>query len=411
MGVPPRLAFLQEALRQLAQFGRWSAVVGAVAHVTSRYPGVFQVWFRNRKGKKQLSRTYFIRYTVRGKQQRESTGETTAEAAWKVRLERLRQIGQGIEPNPDARKVTAAQLGQLVHADLDARGKVTAHRLHEWTAPVAEFFGPRPMLEVKPADLLAYVSHRKGAGIAPGTIDVELRWLRRGYRLAMKSDLLPRVPEFPKLEFDNARRVFADWPVVERLLPFLPDFLRPVVLTAHFSGWRQTSILNRERALHLDLEQRLLYLERLANKGRSPVMIWLNDALFEVMREQDERAREIERRTGRLVPWVFFYYEDGPNRVAGAKVGSISHVWNAARAAAGMPNLRFHDLRRGAVRDLRRDGDSEHEIMSWVGLRSRTMLDRYDIIDEERVKEIGERQQRRHERRVQGKVQDINRKP
>jgi integrase len=290
-------------------------------------------------------------------------------------------------------------------------GKATAARVHEWTAPVAEYFGKRPMIGVTPADLERYVSHRKAQGIAPGSVAVELRWLHRGFRLAVASNLLPRIPEFPKIEFDNARRVFADWPVVERLLPLLPDFLRPVVLTAHFSGWRKESILGRERALHLDLDGRWLYLERQANKGRAPVRIWLNDALLEALRAQDEAAREIERRTGRLVPWVFFYYHDGPGRQAGGRIRSFAHLWTTARAAAGMPDLRFHDLRRGAVRDLRRDGSTEHEIMQWMGLKSRTVFERYDVVDEDRLREVGERQQRRHEARTQGKVADFSRKP
>jgi integrase len=383
----------------------------AVAFVSRRFPGVFRVRFTNRHGKHQWSRTYFIRYTARGKQIRESTGKTSEEEAWQIRLQRLHELGQGIVPNPGAGKLTAANLRHLVYADLDARGKVTAGRVDEWLAPVVDYFGTRPMIEVVPADLVAYVSHRKKQGIAPGSVSVELAWLRRGFRLAVASNLLPRAPQFPKIEFDNARRVFADWPVVERLLPHLPPYLRPVVLTAHFTGWRKESILTRERALHLDLEGRWLYLERQANKGRAPVRVWLNDALLEALRGQDALAREIERRTGRMVPWVFFYYEDAPQRQRGDRIRTFNRPWDEARRAAGMPELRFHDLRRGAIRDLRRDGSTEHEVMVWTGLKSRTVFERYDIVDEERLREVGERQQRRHAERAQGKVADIARKP
>ena len=41
-----------------------------------------------------------------------------------------------------------------------------------------------------------------------------------------------------------------------------------------------------------------------------------------------------------------------------------------------------HDLRRTAARDLRRAGVSEGEIMKLCGWRTRSMFDRYNVIDE-----------------------------
>lgn len=381
------------------------ALLGAaVDFMTRRYPGIFRVRFRNRKGQNQWSRTYFIRYTFRGKTIREKTGSTSEEEAWKLRLKRLHEIGQG-RLITGAGKVTTEHLEQLVQEDLTARGKKTADYLGKWFRPVHEHFGPQPMLDLKPRDLARYVTERAKKGAAPGTVSVELAWLARGYRLAVKSDMLPKCPEFPRIEVDNARRVFADWPVVERLLPHLPPHLRPVILTAHFSGWRKESILNRERALHLDLEGRWLYLERSANKSRAPVRIWLNDTLLEALRAQDEIAKRIELREARMVPWVFFYPHEGRNNVAGDRIVDFDHAWRDAVKAAGL-EIRFHDLRRGAIRDLRAAGNSEHEIMSWLGLKTRAVFDRYDIIDEDRTREIGRKQQAHHAER-QGKVSEF----
>jgi integrase len=43
----------------------------------------------------------------------------------------------------------------------------------------------------------------------------------------------------------------------------------------------------------------------------------------------------------------------------------------------------LHDLRRTFARDMRRAGVSEGEIMKLAGWRTRSMFDRYNVIDEQ----------------------------
>jgi integrase len=369
--------------------------------MSKRFPGVFRVRFRNRRGQKQWSRTWFITYRARrgGPRIREATGLKSKEAAWQVRVRRLSEIQQGRFVGPAADKVTLKDLAQLVKGNLGARGKKTAARVGLWLDPVVEHFGDAPAMRLTIADFDDYALRCKKAGVAAGTVAVRLAWVRRGYRLAVKARLLPptAMPDFPQIAVDNARQVFADWPVVERLIAFLPNHLRPILLTAHFSGWRMEAILSRRRS-DLDLEGRWLYLERASSKGGQPVRIWLNDMLLSVFRAQDELAREIERQAGRTIPWLFFYPETTRNYRAGDRIAVIKRGWEKARKAAGIPHVRFHDVKRGAIRTLRRAGLAEHEIMEWVGLKTREVFDRYDIIDEDRLREMGQRQQAHHER-------------
>ena len=108
-------------------------VRASAAFLSRRFPGVYRVHFRNRQGHKQLSRTWFIRYTVKGKQVRESTGKTDPEEAWNIRQERVRAVEQGRAClNP--RLVLAEDLRKLVYSNLDAQGKVTAKRSEEHTS-------------------------------------------------------------------------------------------------------------------------------------------------------------------------------------------------------------------------------------------------------------------------------------
>ena len=52
------------------------------------------------------------------------------------------------------------------------------------------------------------------------------------------------------------------------------------------------------------------------------------------------------------------------------------------RAMSGFQGRLVHDLRRTAARDFRRAGLSEGEIMKLCGWKTRSMFDRYNIIDE-----------------------------
>jgi len=65
----------------------------------------------------------------------------------------------------------------------------------------------------------------------------------------------------------------------------------------------------------------------------------------------------------------------------GSVVKDFRKTWQNARRAAGAPKLLFHDLRRTGARNMRRAGLTEGVIMKIGGWKTRSVFDRYNVID------------------------------
>jgi integrase len=67
--------------------------------------------------------------------------------------------------------------------------------------------------------------------------------------------------------------------------------------------------------------------------------------------------------------------------VKGKPVKGFRKIWDKVCNSAGVPGLLFHDLRRSGVRNLRRLGVQESVAMRISGHKTRSVFERYNIVD------------------------------
>ena len=109
------------------------------------------------------------------------------------------------------------------------------------------------------------------------------------------------------------------------------------------------------------------------SKNSEPQTLPLEGELWAII-ERRWRAREVVMPDGStsIAPLVF--HRDGE------PIGNWYKRWRTACKEAGYEGRRFHDLRRSAVRHLRRAGNPEVDCMAITGHKTAYTFRRYDII-------------------------------
>jgi integrase len=81
----------------------------------------------------------------------------------------------------------------------------------------------------------------------------------------------------------------------------------------------------------------------------------------------------------RICPWVF---NRSNRKVKGKRITTCVKAFRAACTKAGCPGRIPHDLRRTAVRNLVRAGVPERVAMQMTGHKTRSVFERYNIVNE-----------------------------
>ncbi len=319
--------------------------------------------------------TWWVEYYRDGRQQRESSRSDRYADAERLLKRRQAEIGSGA-PSPTFGTLRVAKLLDMLLVDYEVNGKSLdwAKYIDGHLRPV---FGQMKTTSVGTDVVMQYVAKRRQEGIANSTINRELALLRRAFQLGFNSEprLVATVPRIPRFKENNVRKGFFDYDQLVRLRAELPEHLRPVITFAYMTGCRKGEILSLQWT-QVDLVAKVVRLEPGETKNDEARTIPFIAELFDMLVLQQQR-RDLYYPD---CPWVFFRY--------GKPVRNFYGAWKQASQRAGLvddlsnPRLLFHDLRRTGVRNLIRAGVPERVAMLISGHKTRSVLDRYNIVDE-----------------------------
>lgn len=130
------------------------------------------------------------------------------------------------------------------------------------------------------------------------------------------------------------------------------------------------------RRKDFDAEKRLVHI-RTSKNQTSKRVIPLNDSAFDAVQRMVKRSDLL----GHTEPEHYLWCASQHHKLDPLKPASKwDTAWRALRDAAGLPGLRFHDLRHTVVTRLLEAGEPDHVVESITGHLSRRMLEHYSHI-------------------------------
>lgn len=246
-------------------------------------------------------------------------------------------------------------------------------------------WGDRPLASIRRTDVQSYVAQ---LDLAPTSIAMELKHVGSVFKAAIDDGLIARNPR-AGVRVPKATKGKVDPLTVEQvhaLHAAAPDWFKIAVVLGAGTGARQSEVrgltLDRvrflERAIRIDRQAHLHAEGWGPTKSKNGVRTVPSDA--PVLDAISAHVQSFGAGPAGLV-----LHRDG----AFVNASSFTHFWGKTRDAAGMPDVRFHDLRHAFVSELLGDGVSVVAVADIAGDRPATILETYGHLvtsDHDRVR-------------------------
>jgi integrase len=145
---------------------------------------------------------------------------------------------------------------------------------------------------------------------------------------------------------------------------------KPLITFLYYCGVRVGEALQIEWS-QVNLNRAVIRLESDQTKNADPRTVPLPDELVESLAEVENRSGAVFDGTNLRKVWQ--------TACAAAKLGTLTEV--EGKADPRYTGLLIHDLRRSAIRNLVRAGVNESVEISISGHKTRSVFDRYNMVD------------------------------
>ena len=311
--------------------------------------------------------TYWIRYWHRGEEYRESSESQSETIARRLLNKRIQETGKRGARflGPSEERLRFEDLAEMFRADYVVNERRSLRRVDASLKRLRSYFGLDRAVDITADRIKSYIAARRQDGAANATINRELAALKRSFKLAVAAERLSRAPHIQMLEEHNARQGFLEHGEFVALREALPERLRDPIVFLYLSGWRVSEMKTLEWR-DVDLAGNVVRLAPEKSKNKDGRILPLSGELAQLI----VRAHEARRLD---CPFVFHNN--------GKPIVDFRDAWSVACEKIGLGKRLVHDMRRTAVRNLVRAGVSERVAMALSGHKTRSVFDRYNIVN------------------------------
>jgi integrase len=322
---------------------------------------------------------WWVRFSLGGVKTRRSTQTTDRSAAEefesKLRADLWRQRKLGERPSHTWEEAVARW-----YESASTRGRERDHERLSW---FGQYLDGLPLQAIGPA-LIEKLRAVRAAESSRSTANRYMAQLRMILRRAQREwDWLDRVPAVPMYRLEQLEPRYLTRAQFMRLRGKLPSHLKAIAEFAVETGLRMRNQTGLTWA-QIDLKRALLIIPAARAKGGETISLPLSARAIAILKQLRTEQRRAAASRGKPRPGQVFVFRGRPvDDVNGA-------AFKAAAKAAGVPWLRWHDLRHTWASWHIQAGTPPHILQELGGWKSYEMVRRYGHLSVEHLKSFAE---------------------
>ena len=294
------------------------------------------------------------------------------------------EISDGKHPGIYFDRIKFDELAEDFLTDCRINQQKSVDRAELSVKHLSETFEGMRLAAITAPKINAYIEKRINEGAANATINRELSALKRMLNLGARQTppKVDRVPYIAMLKESNVRKGFFEHWEFLAVRDAVPEYLKGYVTFAYKLGWRKAEISSLTWS-QVDRENWIVCLHPGETKNDDARTVYLDEELKEIFRKQ----WQARKKNATLTPYVF------PNWDGRGKIKKFITAWKTACKKAEVGNKLFHDFWRTAVRNMVRAGIPERVAMMISGHKTRSVFDRYNIVNDTDLRVAAQRQE------------------